>query len=157
ETDGTGPLRQLGIQGIELQVDVAELPLRIGDALVQLNGHKRIAGERYGFDAVVRVCSRMNGLILGRDVLNSTGNVLFDLLSCSAGPRTSRHPETYGNVRVLTLRHRGVAEITPNQHAQKKDPGDVRMLDKELWNIPATSDVFLVFVCHLSQYSYGRT
>ena len=43
ETDGTCALRSLGISGIQLEVNIAELPLRIGDALIQLYGHKRIA------------------------------------------------------------------------------------------------------------------
>ena len=73
ETDGAGALRQLRIQGIQLEVDIAELPLGIGDALIQLNGDKRIAGKRYGLDAVVRICSRMDGLILGGNVLNFDG------------------------------------------------------------------------------------
>ena len=36
ETDGPRALWQLRIQGIELKVDVAELPLGIGDALIKL-------------------------------------------------------------------------------------------------------------------------
>src|SRR5208337_617002 len=142
---------------IQFEVDIAELPLGIGDALIQLNGDKRIAGQRYGLNTVVRIRSGMDGLILGGNVLNSTGNVLFDLLRGGSGPWTRRDAETHGNVRVFALRHGGIAEPAPNEHGEEKYPGDVRMLDEKPWNIPAISDVLLVFVCHFFLYLYGRT
>ena len=150
ESDGAGALRQLRIQGIQLEVDIAELPLGIGDALIQLNGHKRIAGQRYGLNTVVRIRSRMDGLILGGNVLNSTGNVLFDLLRRGSGPWTSRHAEAHGNVRILALRHGCIAELAPNEHSGQKHPGDVRVLDKKPRDIATIADLLPVFVCHCS-------
>ena len=92
----------------------------------------------------------MDGLILGGNVLNSTGNVLFDLLRRGSGPGTSRDPETHGNVRVLALRHGVIAEPAPNEHSEEKYPGDVWVLDKKPGDIAAIADVLPVFVCHCS-------
>jgi len=46
ETDGAGALRQLRIQGIELKIDVTELPLGIGNSLIELYVDERIAWKR---------------------------------------------------------------------------------------------------------------
>src|SRR5208283_80601 len=99
----------------------------------------------------------MNGLIFGGNVLNSTGNVLFDLLRCGSRPWTSRHTEAHGNVRVLSLRHGCISEPAPNEHSSQKDPGDMRVLDEKPRDIAAITDALLVFVCHLLQCLYGRT
>src|ERR1700687_4431491 len=88
----------------------------------------------------------MDGLILGGNVLDLPGNVLFHLLRCGSGPGTSRDAETHGNVRVLALGHGCVSEIAPNEHSEEKYPGDVRVLDEKSRNIAAITD--LLFVCH---------
>src|SRR5262249_19930381 len=140
----------LFIYGIQLKVHVAKVPLRIGDALIQLNRNKRIAGQRYRLNTIICVRPRMDGLILGGDGLNSTGNVLFDLLRCSSRPWASRDTETHGNVRVLALRHGCIAEPAPNEHSEQKYPGDRRVLDKKPWDIATIAGVWAVFMCHCS-------
>ena len=45
ELDGPGPARQLRVQLIQLQVDVAELFLLVFDVVVELDVHHREAGE----------------------------------------------------------------------------------------------------------------
>jgi hypothetical protein len=87
----------------------------------------------------------MDGLILGGNVLDSTGNVLFDLLRCGSGPGTSRDGKTHGNVRVFALRHGCIAKIAPNEHPGQKHPGDVRVLDEKPRDIAAITDLLFVF------------
>src|SRR5271167_2191871 len=98
----------------------------------------------------------MNGLILGGNVLNSTGNELLHLLRRRSGPWTSRHAEAHGNVRVLALRHGCIAEPTPNEHSRQKHPGDLGVLDEKSRDIAAVTDVWLVFECHLFYTSTGE-
>src|SRR5208282_6935827 len=131
--------------------------LGISNAFIQLYRHKGIARKRYGLDAIVRIRPRMNGLILGGNILNFPGNVLFHLLRCGSRPGTRRDAEAHGNVWVLSLWHGCIAEPAPNEHAEEKHPGNVRVFDEKPWNIPAICDVLLVFVCHSFPYPYGRT
>src|SRR5262249_24380886 len=149
ENDWASALWQLRIKSVQLEVDVAELPLCIRNAFIELYGYERIARKRYGLNAIVRIRSRMNGLILGGNILNPTCNELFDLLRRRSRPRASRDSDTHGDFRVLSLRHGFIAEPTPNEDSGQKYPGDVRMLDENSWNVPAIS--FLrVFVCRFS-------
>src|SRR6266478_3395434 len=86
ERDVTGAWRELAVQCIQLEVDVAELPLYVRDIFGKLHVDVGGTGNRDRTDPVVGGCSGMDGLIFSDGVFNRAGNKLLDLLRGRAGP-----------------------------------------------------------------------
>src|SRR5262249_61592622 len=99
---------------------------------------------------------RLNVFVLGSRWSAGPRVQLFTFLSVGAWPLTCRYRNSYRNIRVLPLRHGGVAIHTPGKDRHETCPRDLPVLHEKPRRVVDVLDEFRVaLVCH--GYRYGRT
>jgi len=116
ERDGPGTARELAVQCIQLEIDVAELSLYVRHLFGKLHVHVGVTRNGDRTNSIVGGGSRMDGLIFGNGIFDWPGNKLLDLLRGRAGPGTGGHRHPHRNVRIFSLWHGMVAKPAPNQN-----------------------------------------
>src|SRR5262249_29048757 len=154
--DGARARRELAVQRLQFEIDVAELLPAVARRIGQLHRDEGCTwqGERANAPGVRS--RRINGLVLGDRLFDRPRDQLFYLLGVRAWPLTRGDRDPYRDIRVLPLRHGGVAIHAPRKDRQETCPGDLPVLHEKPRRVVDVLDEFSVaLVCH--GYRYGRT
>ena len=121
ELDWPGPARQLRVQLVHLQIDVAELFRLVLHVVGELDVNDRQAGEAERANAEIRRAVGPDGRVLRGRLLHGTRDQLLDLLRRSSRPLALRRRDAHRDVGVLPLGHVMVAVPSPKEGRDQQD------------------------------------
>ncbi len=106
------------IEGLQFEIDIAELRAAVLGFLRQLDVDERSSGQRDGADAVIGGAGWMDGFILRDGLFDWSSDELLDFLRRSSGPLASGDGDAHRNFGVLALGHREISVDSPDDDAE---------------------------------------